>query len=143
MNYSVSCRLEVIYLSQAAVIVLLLTAEPEVSLVEADLPGVLLDEREVRLAHVVELECEESLAAVAARGAAGGLLLLLLLALGGRVLRRHHAVLQLVVAAHRVLRLAVVVLRGQLLILARLVVLLVRLHLAWRGGRGRHKSLFS
>lgn len=89
------------------------------SLIEADLPGVLLYEGEVRFSHVIELECKKSLSVVPSR----------LLAFGG-VLRTDHAVLQLVVTAHGVLRLAVVVLGGQLLILTGLVVLLVGLHLA-------------
>lgn len=98
---------------------LLPTAEPEVTFVKADLSAVLLDEREVRLAHVVELECEKSLPVVPDR----------LLTLAGDLMA-DHAVLQLVVPTHRVLRLAVVVLGRQLLVLAGLVVLLVGLHLA-------------
>lgn len=62
------------------------------SLIEADLPGVLLDEREVSFPHVIELECKKSLFVVPCR----------LLAFGG-VLRADHAILQLVVPAHGVL----------------------------------------
>lgn len=105
---------------------LLPTAEPEVTFVKADLSGVFLDEREVRLAHVVELECEKPLPVVSDR----------LLAFGGD-LRADHAVLQLVVSAHRVLGLAVVVLGRQLLVLAGLVVLLVGLHLACGATKGK------
>lgn len=68
------------------------TAKPEVSLVKADLPGVLLDEGEVCFSHVVELECKKSLSVVPSR----------LLAFGG-VLRTNHTILQLIVPAHRVL----------------------------------------
>lgn len=68
------------------------TTKSEVSLVKADLPGVLLDEGEVRFSHVIELECKKSLSVVPGR----------LLAFGG-VLRTDHTVLQLVVPAHRVL----------------------------------------
>lgn len=93
------------------------TAESHVVLVEAYLPRLSLDEVGVGLSHVVELECEEALLLAVERRAFAAVL-------------RQDAVLQLVVpAAHRVLRLAVVVLRGQLLVLAGLVVRLVRLHL--------------
>lgn len=51
-----------------------------------------------------------------------------LLAFGG-ILWADHTVLKLIVPTDRVLRLAVVVFRGQLLILAGLVVLLIGLHL--------------
>lgn len=89
------------------------------SLVKADLPGVLLDEGEVRFAHVVELECKKSLAAV---------VLSRLLAFAGVLWTTNHAVLQFDVSAHRVLRLAVIILGGQLLILTGFVILLVGLH---------------
>lgn len=88
------------------------------ALVEADLSGVLLDEGVVCFSHVVELECKKSLSAVAGR-----------LRRFGGVVGTDQAVFQLVVPTHGVLRLAVVVLGGQLLVLAGLVVLLVRLHL--------------
>lgn len=88
------------------------------SLVKADLPGVLLNEGEVRFAHVVELECKKPLSVVPS----------CLLSFGG-VLWADNAVLQFIVAAHRILRLTVFVLRWQLLILTGLVVLLVGLHL--------------
>lgn len=68
------------------------TTESEVSLLKADLPGVLLDEGEVCFSHVIELECKKSLSVVPGR----------LLAFGG-VLRNNHAVLQFIVPAHRVL----------------------------------------
>ena len=68
------------------------TTESNVSLVKPDLPGVLLDEGEVRFAHVIELECKKSLSVVPGR----------LLDFGG-VLRTNHAVLQFIVPAHRVL----------------------------------------
>lgn len=88
------------------------------ALVKADLPGVLLDEGVVRFPHIVELECKKSLPVVAGR-----------LRRFGGVLGTDCAVFQLVVSAHGVLRLAVVVLGGQLLVLAGLIVLLVCLHL--------------
>lgn len=69
-----------------------LTTESQVSLVKPDLPGVLLDEGEVCFAHVIELECKKSLSVVPGR----------LLDFGG-VLWTDHAVLQFVIAAHRVL----------------------------------------
>lgn len=100
-----------------------LTTKSEVALVEADLSGVLLDEGVVRLSHVVELECKKSLSVVGGR-----------LRRFGGVLGTDHAVFQLVVSTHRVLRLAVVVLGGQLLVLAGLIVLLVCLHLTWGKG---------
>lgn len=75
-----------------------LTAKPQVSLIETDLPSVLLDKRKIRLAHVVKLECEKPLALVGRLRALNGILV------------ANHAVLQLVVSAHRVLGLAVVVL---------------------------------
>lgn len=103
------------------------TTKPEVSLVKADLPGVLLDEGEVCFSHVVELECKKSLSVVPSR----------LLAFGG-VLRSDHTILQLVVPAHRVLWLAVVILGGQLLVLTGLVVLLICLHLTWMDNIQKH-----
>ena len=62
------------------------TTESEVSLVKADLPGVLLDEGKVCFSHVIELECKKSLSVVYGR----------LLAFGG-VLWTNHTVLQFVV----------------------------------------------
>lgn len=96
-----------------------LTTQPEVALVKADLPRVLLDDGVVCFSHIVELECKKSLSVVAGH-----------LRRFGGVLGTAHSVFQLVVPAHRVLRLTVVVLGGQLLVLAGLIVLLVRLHLA-------------
>lgn len=89
------------------------------ALVETDVPGVLLDEGVVRFSHIVELECKKSLSVVDG-----------CLRRFGGVLGTAHSIFQLVVPPNRVLRLAVVILGGQFLVLAGLIVLLVCLHLA-------------
>lgn len=93
-----------------------LTAEAHVILGESDLPRLSFDEVQVGLAHVAELECEKTLSV------AGQLLAF-------RGVFRDRFVLQVIIAADRVLRLAVFILGGKLLVLTGLVVGLVGLHL--------------